>query len=606
MKKGSLRLRMMLILAFAVTVPLIGSGFLLIHHSEQALMSEKENKLFGIARMLDAALPSDFDSILTVQEQNLSRGEKIKLSNERLKNITEKIVMANPGVGAGYYSKDWDAIITYGPNSQYMDTIGKSIAQDHKGREVMDRGIPLAVKGPMIRGDILNAMVPLIRNGRVIGYVWANELTQNIDEQIQKMETSMYMFLGLALLLGLGITLPLASIVSASVQHIVMGLRRIRSDLDYRLPAASGEFGEIIEAVNGMAQSIRNTRSHNEIIMESMADGIITVDNAGKVTAINAAAIRITGWGKEIIGTDYSDIRTRSWLLETLNTGKTFIGYEASFPHRGGGSVLISVSTSLLHNEDKILGAVLVFKDVTERRLFEERVRRVDRLAAVGELAAGVAHEIRNPLAAISGSVQIILDEIAEDNAARNFGSVILKEVSRLNIVIEDLLYFARPSKNIIAQIQPNELISETIELLKPSMKKNLVSLEVSLDPSVQPILVDAGLIKQVIVNLILNAIQALPEQEGKIIVTTQTESKGVKIRIQDTGEGIALENLERIFDPFFTTKERGTGLGLAVSSKIIEVHHGFLHVESEVGRGTVFTIFLPYEENEGKTEETE
>ncbi|OLN31862.1 Sensory histidine kinase AtoS [Desulfosporosinus metallidurans] len=605
MQKGSLRLRLMLILAFAVTVPLIGSGYLLIHRSEQALMNEKENKLFGIAHTLDNAMLGNFDNLLSEKEKSLPREAKIKLLNARLKKITDQIVLANPGVGAGYYSKDLDAIITYGPSSEYGNTIGESIAPDHKGREVMTEGIPLAIKGPMVRGNILNSMVPMFRNGRVIGYVWANELTESIDSQIQKMEASMYLALGLALLLGLGITLFSANMVSASVQLIVTGLRRLRADLNHRLPMSSGEFGEITAAINDMAQNLRNTRSHTEIIMESMADGIITVDTAGKVTALNAAATSITGLGKEIIGTDYSDIQTQGWLLETLNTGKTFIGYEMDFPHASGRIVPISVSTSLLHNGEKPLGAVVVFKDLTDRKSFEERVRRVDRLAAVGELAAGVAHEIRNPLTAISGSVQLMLGEISEDNPIRNFGNIILKEVSRLNVVVEDLLYFARPSKNFIARIQPNELIRETVELLTPSMKKDLVSLQVILDPDVQAITVDAGLIKQVLVNLLLNAIQSLPAQGGHITVTTHSVENGVKLGIQDTGEGIATENLVRIFDPFFTTKDRGTGLGLAVSSKIIEIHHGYLEVESELGVGTLFKIFLPYESSEEPKGET-
>lgn len=600
MRLFSMRLRLMIILALAVALPLIGSGYILIHRAEQALNSEKESKLFGIARVLDGNLVGDFETLLSLEAKNASRDEKVRLLNTKLAGITDQLVSGNPGVGAGYYSKDLDSIITYGPSSEYSSTIGQSIAKEHLGREVMAKGVSLVVSGQMVRGHILNTMVPLIRNDRVIGYAWANELTESVDNQIKTMEDVMYLVLALALVLGLGISMPLASGVSNSVQGIIRGLRGLRSDLSYRLIETHGEFGEITFAINGMAQSLMNTRSHTEIIMESMVDGIITIDNDGKVTAINNAARRIMGLNQEVIGINYvslfsSHARFPSVLLETLHTGKNFIGYEEEFGRSDGTIVPISVSTSMLSNNQEILGAVVVFKDLSEHKVFEDRVRRVDRLAAVGELAAGVAHEIRNPLAAISGSVQILVDELPEDHSSRVFGDVVLKEVDRLNAVIEDLLYFAKPSKNFVSCVHPNELVANTLSLLSPSLKKELVVLDKYFDPTLGLIAVDAELIKQVLVNLLLNAVQALPPEGGKITVSTQTANEGIEIIVKDSGTGMDPESLPRIFDPFFTTKVTGTGLGLAVSNKIVEIHRGYIRVESTVGIGSTFTICLPY-----------
>ncbi|WP_045576578.1 two-component system sensor histidine kinase AtoS [Desulfosporosinus sp. I2] len=600
MRRFSMRLRLMIIFALAVVLPLVGSGYILIHRAEQALNSEKESKLFGIARVLDGNLVGDFETLLPLEAKSALRDEKVRLLNTKLAGITDQIVSGNPGVGAGYYSKDLDCIITYGPSSEYNSTIGQSIAKEHLGREVMAKGISLVARGQMVRGHILNAMVPLIRDDRVIGYAWANEMTESVDKQIKTMEGVMYLTLALALLLGLGISMPLASGVSNSVQGIIQGLRGLRSDLSYRLPETHGEFGEITIAINGMAQSLMNTRSHTEIIMESMVDGIITIDNDGKVTAINNAARRIMGLNQEVIGINYVNLflghaKFHGLLLETLHTGKNFIGYEEEFCRSDGTIVPISVSTSMLYDNQDILGAVVVFKDLSEHKAFEDRVRRVDRLAAVGELAAGVAHEIRNPLTAISGSVQILVDELPKDHSSRVFGDVVLKEVDRLNVVIEDLLYFAKPSKNNVSCVHPNELLADTLSLLSPSLKKELVVLEKYFDPTIGLISVDAELIKQVLVNLLLNAVQALPPEGGKITVTTQTANEGVEIIVKDSGTGMDSESLPRIFDPFFTTKDTGTGLGLAVSNKIVEIHRGYIRVESTVGIGSTFTICLPY-----------
>lgn len=597
----NMRLRLMIILALAVALPLVSSGYILIHRAEQALNLEKEDKLFGMARVLDRNLTGDFESLLPIESKTASREEKVRLLNEKLSGITEEIVSGNPGVGAGYYSKELDSIITYGPNEEYNSTVGQAIAKDHLGRKVMAEGISIAARGTMVRGNILNAMVPLIRDGRVIGYAWANEMTESVDNQIKVMEDVMYLALIFALVLGLGISMPLANGVSNSVDGIIQGLLKLRSDLSYQLPEANGEFGEITVAINGMAQSLMDTRTHTEIIMESMVDGIITIDNDEKITAINNAARRIMGIEREVIGASYASLfpnnaKLPSLLLETLHTGKNFIGYEVDFIRLDGTTVPISVSTSMLYNNQDILGVVIVFKDLLEHRVFEDRVKRVDRLAAVGELAAGVAHEIRNPLAAISGSVQILVDELPKDHSSRVFGDVVLKEIDRLNIIIEDLLYFAKPSKNYVASINPNELVEEVLSLLSPSLKKELVLLESSLEPSIGVISVDAELIKQVLVNLLLNAIQALPPEGGGIKVATKKSIDGIEIIIKDSGKGIEQESLQRIFDPFFTTKDSGTGLGLAVSNKIIEIHKGYIRVESEIGVGSKFTICLPDE----------
>jgi len=595
----SLRLRLIITLTFAVALPLVVSGYVLIQRAEAGLLQEKENKLYGIARTLDAALPGDYDSLLPPGAENLPRADRIRLLNEKLAPVTEEVVAANPGVGAGYYSLALDAMITYGPSSEYGSKIGEPIAPDHRGREVMARGVPITAKGQMVRGNILNAMVPLIRQGRVIGYAWANELTESIDQQIRSMETVMYLALGLALLVGFVIVLVSANYFSGAVNRIIFGLRRLRSDLAYRLAPTGGEFGEITTAINDMAASLQHTRSHTEIVMESMADGIISIDNDGNLTALNKAAARITGWGRQIIGKKFTeifahDVKFVDLLMETLHTGKNFIGYELVFPRSDGSSVPLSISTSMLQDHGRMLGAVVVFKDLTERRVFEDRVRRVDRLAAIGELAAGVAHEIRNPLSAISGSVQILLDELPTGHPSRQFGDVVIKEITRLNGIVEDLLYFAKPSKNFISSVHPHELIQETISLLTPSLKKDLVVLQHDFHPDVGPIMVDPALIKQVLVNLLLNAVQALPAEGGVIAVETRPASGGVAISVHDTGLGIKPEDLPRIFDPFFTTKDRGTGLGLAVSSKIIEIHHGYLQVESQPGMGSTFTVFLP------------
>ena len=295
--------------------------------------------------------------------------KKVRLLNQKLSGVTDKIVSGNPGVGAGYYSIDLDCIITYGPSSQYGSTVGQAISKEHLGREVMEKGESMTARGTMVRGNILNAMVPLIRNNHIIGYVWANELTESIESQINAMEAVMNGTLAIALILGLSISMTLANNVSNSVHGIIKGLLSLGSDLSHRLPETNGEFGEIASAINGMAQSLMNTRSHTENIMESMVDGIITIDNDEKVTAINSAARCIMGLNEDVIGINYrrllhGNVKVPGILLETLHEGKNFIGHETEVTRSDGEIIPISISTSILHNNQNVLGAVVVFKDL--------------------------------------------------------------------------------------------------------------------------------------------------------------------------------------------------------------------------------------------------
>jgi two-component system sensor histidine kinase HydH len=223
----------------------------------------------------------------------------------------------------------------------------------------------------------------------------------------------------------------------------------------------------------------------------------------------------------------------------------------------------------------------------------EEQLRRADRLSALGELSAGMAHEIRNPLGSIKGAVEILKDDYSADDARYEFIQILLKETDRLNHILQEFLEFARPKHPDLQQADLNEALKSVLTLTSQEARKARITVRKQLDPAIGKRSFDAGMLKQAFLNLVLNALQAMPEG-GELIIESAIQKEMIEVKIRDTGSGISTENLKKLFSPFFTTKKQGTGLGLAITYRIIEKHRGTISVESELGKGTTFTVRIP------------
>jgi two-component system sensor histidine kinase HydH len=222
----------------------------------------------------------------------------------------------------------------------------------------------------------------------------------------------------------------------------------------------------------------------------------------------------------------------------------------------------------------------------------EEQLRRADRLSALGELSAGMAHEIRNPLGSIKGTAEILRDGVAADDPKLEFAEILIKEVDRLNGVLEDFLHFARPTPVEHGRFKLGKVVGDVLDLTRQQASINHVEVHVTLDDDVE-IPGRGEQIKQALLNLVLNALQAVPEG-GLLEVSSKNLNNEVQIKVSDNGPGIALEDRERIFNPFMTTRASGTGLGLAITQRIVHGHDGHIVLDSMPGQGASFTICLP------------
>jgi len=230
---------------------------------------------------------------------------------------------------------------------------------------------------------------------------------------------------------------------------------------------------------------------------------------------------------------------------------------------------------------------------LAEKEKLEAELHRSERLAALGRLVTGVAHELRNPIGVIKATVQVMEKEFEMIPGLADYSTVIKEQVDRQNRVIQELLDFGRPSKPVIQMVSVNTLLQAVLTFTEPLLRQHKIKLIKELGDGLPPVDVDGERIKQVFVNLILNAVQAMPDG-GALTLTTFTEGGKVAIRFTDTGEGIMEEDLPSIFDPFYTTKDGGTGLGLSISHQLVKVHGGSIDVSSIKSRGTSFTINLP------------
>jgi two-component system nitrogen regulation sensor histidine kinase GlnL len=293
-------------------------------------------------------------------------------------------------------------------------------------------------------------------------------------------------------------------------------------------------------------------------------------------------------------------------VARTVATGMSVTDHENIVLTRNGKLTPVGVSTSpLLSSRGERIGTIVLLRDLTNVRKLEDAVRQADRLSSLGALAAGLAHEIKNPLGGIKGAAQLLELEFPESEELREYIRVMLKEVQRVNVIVEELLALASPGRPKLAQVNLHRVLSDIVLLQKQVAGAKGVAINQNFDPSIPPILGDESLLTQLFLNLIKNATEAAPEG-GAVKVTSRVLSdyimtpKGerrarmIAIEVADNGPGIPAEVQEHLFTPFFTTKSKGTGLGLAICQKIVSEHRGMIKVDSSATCGTVFTVMIP------------
>ncbi len=358
------------------------------------------------------------------------------------------------------------------------------------------------------------------------------------------------------------------------------------------------------DQLQNQSKLLHRTEVFLSSVLSNIPVGIIVIDLDGVIAMFNPYSSLITGWREnEVIGKRYDEIfhsesTSPDSAFYTLITGSIIESREKSINNKDGEIVPVRFSTSWLRdNNNDSLGVLEIIEDLSPIKNLQRQMQRHETLASLGEMAAQVAHELRNPLAGVQGFAQFLMEDLEEEHPAYRTASKIVQGVHDIDHIAGDLLEFTRPISADYEKVNIIELLQSETELLQSELKNQNKSITITLNIPEETIDVecDSYLFKQAILNLLKNAANAI-EFEGEITVSLvwNLMKNRYRIYIEDTGHGIPEDSLDKIFHPFYTTRSKGTGLGLAMVKKILHVHDGDIEVESKVGEGSLFTLELP------------
>jgi len=399
-----------------------------------------------------------------------------------------------------------------------------------------------------------------------------------------------------------------------ALQQAFVDFQKRAEQLDTAYKAMQEDFKKVnleLDKTNKeLAESLQKqseTQTYLNSILESMNNGVIGVDMDGTITLFNRAAASISGYhASEVLHKKYEEVFTdkshpQLSVISVLHSGRESFHDEKLLWHKDGHPVPVSFHTAMLTDESgKKLGAVEVFSDISKIKAMEEEMQRTKTMAALGEMSATVAHEIRNPLGAMGMWAGLLDRDIDPEDPRKKTLSKIIEGLSRLNRIVSNLLVYTRPVKADFRKVNLKEIMNETLDFVEIEVERLKQEIEIhkNWDDSLPAyIMADPEKMQQAILNLTLNAVQSMSSGGTltvSIDITPRMESELISFRIEDTGVGIEQERLDKIFDPFHTSKENGTGLGLAIVKKFIEFHSGYINVKSTVEVGTEVNVFLP------------
>jgi len=427
--------------------------------------------------------------------------------------------------------------------------------------------------------------------------------------------------------IGLGIAVYFVREFTNSMATLLAATRKLKAgDLDPEIHGLRDEFGELGNSFNEMAFALRETirkieegQKRYRMLFESAGDAIFLLEaegsRVGRIVSANQAAADMHGYSvDELLQMTIQDLATPEAAAESparirriLNGD--WIDVEIAHRKKDGTVFPVEVSAGLLEFEGQKI--ILTFnKDITERKQAEEALQRAEQMVIVGEMAAGLAHEIKNPLAGIKVSIEVLATELETKEEDKEVFERIIDEINRIETLLRNLLSYAIPPKPQFVPLDVNRLIDSAVKTAEFSLKSPAEASETRqtkdvrfvkhLNHRLPPIVADSAQLQQVILNLLLNAVHAIPES-GTISVTTKPHSAGsIRIAVSDTGKGVEGDDIQKIFQPFFTTKAKGTGLGLSICKRLIEQQNGRINVVRNPERGLTFTIDLPVDQKSG------
>ncbi|WP_310601418.1 ATP-binding protein [Desulfobulbus sp.] len=620
-KHFSFQQKVLLLLVLLMNLPFLLTGYMAKSLMETTIMREKDAKLLAFTHILDARLDSGgYEAILRRHgAENASREKKIAVLNEELRGITDDVASSAPGLGIGYYSKDIDAILTYGPSSSFEQAVGLVIPPDHPGRIVMDTNKEMIRSGTMVRGDILNAMHPIVRDNKVIGYIWANELTTDVMTQLRDMVRNLFLAMLLCFVLTVSLLVAMSRRTVRDVDRIIRGVRSMRFDLGHRIENMGGELGEVASSINTMAEDIDKATQESGRAMAVLQSVLGNVD--ATVFVCDPATkhlVYVNEYLRDLLAAKGVQIEDQSLCYEVLygqTEPCTFCIHRQLYEPDGTPKLTpmrreihipilgrdFLVTDRLITWHDGRLLHMEMGTDITERNALEaaEAANLAQR-----DFLSRMSHELRTPMNGVLGMTHLAMQANPPPTQLK-YLKKIQSSASLLLGIINDILDFSRiEAGRITMEKAPFELpvlVENIRELILPRTQEQHLDFNITLDDSVPRYAVGDELrLSQVLLNILGNA--AKFTSRGSISLhmsATPLLSGNVRLRctVEDTGIGMTEEQQARLFKPFSqadistSRKFGGTGLGLSISKALVELMGGTILVVSKQGQGSLFTF---------------
>jgi two-component system sensor histidine kinase AtoS len=608
----SLRARLLVGTLFVITLVMTAVMGIVEHRQRVAIIGEVERRGESLAQSLAAM---SYGPLLlynfTALEQNVAR------------------IAANADV---VYAVILDAEGRVAAHSRHPERVGRLL------EAVVDRNAA-AAEEPLTQaavftetGDrVYDFAVPIQIDRQRWGVVRVGLSQRRMDAEIRRTRWELGALTIVILAVGGAVAAMVADRIVRPVRQLARAADAVsRGELEQRIePAAADEIGRLAEAFNHMTaqllqqrraledahaalsqrfEEVADLKSYTDSILNSLTTGVVTIDLEGRVVTLNPTAELLTGFfAGEVVGHYCTEIfasigEIGDVLMETLTSRTPIGGVALVLTRRNGVAVPVELSTAPLKGSDgKDLGVVALFRDLTAVRALEHRLQRSDRLAALGTLAAGLGHEIKNPLTSILTFSRHLSRRFGDASFREKFQNVVPRELERINEIVDRLLELARPARLRFTVVELPELLDRVVDLYGNQIETTQTTVVREYARDVPPIHADENAIYRVFVNLVANSLEAMGSRGRLTLRLGWAESarrrgthRRVRIEIEDTGPGISPLDRERIFNPFFTTKDGGTGLGLALTHKIVEEHGGAIDVASTPGAGTTFRVVLP------------
>lgn len=536
---------------------------------------------------------------------------------ERLQHDPGLISLFNAIVG--YSDIVYDAAIVDNDGHAIVDTNQDPIGTPLKAREDFDAllGTSLFKQLKVFYGPprVYDHHVQIWREGRPFGDIRVGISTVLFKHDIQPQLIRALVFSCLAILVSLALAAGLSNIALRPLEAIGRRLDQMTSGVPDSAPEPdlqrTDEYGVVNTKIDRLGRQIRDVKEvftamkeNLDQLMESLQDGLILFTRDSRVVLVSSSAERFVGRPRsEILGHTVEDIFKLDGRLGTIVLDAFAV--HQSVPQREielQNGQRVQIALDFISERGERIGALLTMRDAESVRRIENEIELSHRLASIGRLTSGVAHEVKNPINAIVVHLELLREKMREAQPdTRRHMDIISNEIHRLDRVVQTLVDFNRPVELRLKNTDLRRVLEEVTQLAAPEAAQNGVKVDMQLGTEPLPVLIDYDLVKQALDNVVLNGVQAMPEG-GTLRITAGRDDKAASVEIRDTGPGIPPDIRDKIFNLYFTTKKTGSGIGLAMTYRVLQMHHGSLDFDTQLGSGTTFRLYLPLAANGQKS----